>query len=125
MDTTFFLKNLSKAEESVFTDYVFDKKAESIASLLTKFALDAQLLKASIRKFDKHTAYEVEFCLSIPNKTLVAKETSHSINKAVDLAKDRLMLQIKKHLAHLRKNRTHKSIRNQQSVKLEFAEELV
>ncbi|MBD3360988.1 hypothetical protein GF366_04270 [Candidatus Peregrinibacteria bacterium] len=111
MQLNFFKKNLSKNEERAFTDYV-NQKIDSIESLLTKFAYDARLLKASIEKFNKHDAYEVEFCLTLPNKTLVAKETSHTITKAVDLSKDRLISQIKKHLAILRKERSHKSIRH-------------
>jgi len=110
METTFFHKNLNKKEESSFVDYV-NKKLPAISQLLTKFAPDAQLLKVSIEKFTKHDAFEVEFCLTIPTKSLVATEASHQITKAVDLSKDRLVGQIKKHIAMLRKERSHKSIR--------------
>ena len=63
-------------------------------------------------KYEKHDAYEVEFCLNLPAKSLVAKEASHMITKAIDLSKDRLISQLKKHMARLRKDREHKSIRN-------------
>jgi ribosome-associated translation inhibitor RaiA len=116
MDVTFFLQNLSKREEETFKDYV-NEKTPAIASLLTKFADDAQLLKATIEKFEKHDAYEVEFCLALPTKTIVAKEASHNINKAVDLSKDRLVSQLKKHMALLRKDRSHQTIRKPELVK--------
>lgn len=82
--------------------------------MLTKFAEDARILNVSIEKFDKHQAFEVEFCLKLPKKALVSKEASHEINKAVDLSKDRLVVQIKKHMALLRKDRAHKSIRDEE-----------
>ena|SRR3989338_10870016 len=109
MEVTFFQKNLIQSEESTFVDYV-NKKIPAMEALLKRYAKDAKLLKASIEKFDKHDAYEVEFCLALPTKSLVATEASHQITKAVDLAKDRLIAQIKKHLAILRGDRGHKSI---------------
>ena len=111
MEVTFLQKHLNKAEESTFVDYV-NQKLRTIENLLTKFAEDAALLKVSIRKFDKHDAYEVEFCLTLPTKSLVATEASHQISKAVDLSIDRLIAQIKKHMDALRGTRSHKSIRN-------------
>lgn len=122
MEVTFFQKNLNKKEESTFVEYV-NQKLHSIEHLLTRFAKDTNVLKASIEKFNKHDAYEVEFCLALPMKSLVATEASHQISKAVDLSKDRLISQIKKHMDGLHKNRTHKSIRGQQPVRMDhFAE---
>ena len=110
MEVTFFQKNLNKKEESSFVEYV-NQKLPSIEQLLTKFSQDATLLKVSIEKFDKHDAYQVELCLNMPTKSLVATESSHQISKAVDLSKDRLLAQIKKQLAGLRRDRAHTSIR--------------
>lgn len=105
MEITFFHKNLQKEEEGIFVEYV-NSKLESIHTLLKKFADDSAILRISIEKFEKHHAFEVEFDLSLPSNKLIAKETSHEINKSVDLARDRLLGQIKKHLAHLRKDRS-------------------
>jgi ribosome-associated translation inhibitor RaiA len=121
MEVTFFQKNLTKREEKSFTDYL-QGKTDAIENLLTKFATDARLLKASIEKFEKHDAYEVELCLVLPTKSILGKEASHSITKAVDLAKDRLVIQIKKHLQSLRKGRTHKSIRESEVVEEKIEE---
>lgn len=112
MEITFFHKNLTKKEERTFLDYV-NTKVPAIENLLTKFADDASILKVSVEKFEKHDAFQVEFCLMLPTKSLVATEASHQLNKAVDLSKDRLVSQIKKHMAHLRKARSHKSIREE------------
>jgi ribosome-associated translation inhibitor RaiA len=110
MEITFLYKNLTKVEERQFVEYV-EQKRKAIESLLTKFASDAKQLNAAIEKFEKHDAYQVEFCLTLPAKALVSREASHSITKAVDLSKDRLIIQLKKHIALLRKDRAHKSIR--------------
>jgi ribosome-associated translation inhibitor RaiA len=114
METTFFQKNLDKKEESYFVDYV-NQKVPSIEQLLTTFSQDATLLKVSIEKFDKHDAFHVELCLNMPTKTIVATESSHQISKAVDLSKDRLLGQIKKQIAGLRRERAHKSLREEAS----------
>ncbi|MFC1615979.1 HPF/RaiA family ribosome-associated protein [Patescibacteria group bacterium] len=111
MEITYFHKNLSKKEEKFFGEYVITKIG-AIELLLTKFAEDAVILNVCIEKFDKHQAFQVELCLKLPTKSLVAKEASHEINRAVDLSKDRLIIQIKKHMAQLRKDRQHKSIRD-------------
>lgn len=110
METTFHYKNLTKQEEQVFFDYA-STKLPAIEKMLTKFADDASLLKITVERFDKHVAYCTEFCLTLPTKSLVATETSHTITKAVDLSRDRLMIQLKKHLGQLRRERPHKSLR--------------
>lgn len=117
MDVTFYHKNLSPKQQKVLSNYV-QEKLPSIENLLTKFAPDAALLKISAEKFEKHDAFEIEFCLNLPMKTLVANEKSHTIEKAVDLSKDRLITQIKKQMALLRKERGHKSIRKTEQLNM-------
>ena len=115
METVVFTKNTTKKEEALFAKYVESKKPQ-IESLLTKFAEDACILKASLAKFEKHDAYEVELNLQLPLRSVVAKEASHTVNKAVDLSKDRLLGQLKKHVSLLRRDRSHQSIRTDQEV---------
>lgn len=109
MEINIFRNNLAPKEEEIFVNYL-KLKTDAIKDLLTKFSTDAVLLKVSIEKFEKHDAFAVEFCLVLPTKTFVAKEASHQITKAIDLTKDRLVAQIKKHLALLREDRSHKGI---------------
>lgn len=119
-----FQKNLDQKEEVVFVGYL-KQKTSAIEDLLTKFSKDAVLLKVSIEKFEKHDAYEVEFCLTLPTKSMVAREASHQITKAIDLSKDRLVAQIKKHLEMLRQDRSHRSIVKDTSKKTVEVEELI
>ncbi len=110
MEVKFFHKNSTDEENKNFQEY-FEKKLESIKNFTTKFESVDPILKATLEKFAKHDAYEVELQLILPSKTIVAKEASHSIQKALDLSKDRLITQIKKHIAMLRKDREHQSIK--------------
>jgi len=111
MKTDLSYKHLAETEEKEFKKY-FESKIPKIKHLVTKFADDAVLLKASIEKFEKHKAYEVELRLHLPSKELIAKETSHEINKSTDLAKDKLIAQIKKHIEQLQDKRNKESIRD-------------
>jgi len=124
MEISNYKKHLSKEEELEFNDYI-EQKIPSIKSLLTKFAEDAVNLKISVERFEKHNAYQVEMRLSLPTKTLVSEETSHAMTQAIDLSKDKLVQQIKKHMAQLRKDRSHKSIKEPVKLKEEqFIESL-
>ncbi len=107
-----FHKNLSESEKELFDSYL-KQKIRTISKHLTSFAADNKKINATIEKFDKHSAYEVEISVNLPAKLIMAKETSHQIEKAVDLAKDRLVLQLKKHLDTLKLDRTHRSIREE------------
>ena len=122
MEKTFFYKNTNKEEERVFFEYV-NSKTDAIESLLTRFAEDAVILRASIEKFDKHDAYEVELRLDLHRKPLIAREASHQINKAVDLAKDRLVAQVKKNIAQMRDTRPHKAIKEEEKMGTLITEE--
>lgn len=117
MKVTNTYKNLSPQEQEIFDNYMPDK-LKRIENLLKKFEEDAVLLDTTIEKFDKHDAYEVELVLKIPMKTFKAKETSHTILKAVDLSKDRLIVQIKKLMDTIQKeqlqSRRHASLRRPQ-----------
>lgn len=93
-------KNLDDAEKNQFDDYL-DKKMPRFERLITHFAEDAVLLTAVIEKFDKHSAYKVDFKLEIPSHAIMASESSHAITKATDFAVDRLVAQLKKHLEKL------------------------
>lgn len=104
-------KNLSDSEALQFNDYV-EKKISQFEGLLDAYPSDAVTLKVLIEKFEKHDAFSVDMNLTIPKvDKMLASEASHSITKALDLSKDRLVAQIKKVKALKREERAHKSIR--------------
>lgn len=121
METVFFFKNMSQTEEAKLRDYVFTKLPK-FEKILNRFPADAVILQVKGQRFDKHSAYEVEMVLKIPSETLSACEASHMITKAVDLAKDRLDMQIKKSILSVR--REHRAIRSRAKNKIKIGEEL-
>lgn len=117
MEFSYMYKGMDAAEEQQFHQYVEQKHA-AIEGLLTKFSADGKMLQATCEKFEKHDAFKVTFLLTLHGKSIVAEEVSHSLTKAVDDTKDRLLAQLKKHLEQL-KEREHISIRDQENVAIE------
>lgn len=109
METVFFFKNMLPEDEEKLRDY-FTKKLPKFENILGKnFSPDSVLMHVTGERFEKHSAYNVELTLKCPLATITAAEASHMITKAVDLAKDRLEMQLKKAMLHNR--RTHRGIR--------------
>lgn len=88
-------KNISSVEQELFDNY-FESKLKQLETLMSKYPDDTVMLSVKLEKFDKHDAYDVELVLSLPMHKIKANEASHAIMKAVDLAKDRLIVQLKK-----------------------------
>lgn len=109
MKTVFFFKNMDADEEKQLREY-FTIKLKTIEKMVAAFPDDGVLLHVKGEKFNKHSAYDVELMMKLPSHKLVARETSHMITKAVDLAKDRLMLQLKK-TSEQTIGRNHRSIK--------------
>ncbi|PIQ78486.1 hypothetical protein COV82_00855 [Candidatus Peregrinibacteria bacterium CG11_big_fil_rev_8_21_14_0_20_46_8] len=109
METVFYFKNMVAKDEDVLRSYVL-QKVEKIERLMAEHPDDAVLLEVKAERFEKHNAYDVEFILTIPSEKFMARETSHSITKAVDFAKSRLETQLTKHLdINARKHRIVKA----------------
>lgn len=119
METVFFFKNMGTSEEETLRDYVM-KKMPQLEKLLSHFPEDGVILQIKAEKFQKHSAFDVEFVLKLPFETISAREASHTITKAVDFAKDRLTMQLKKSIEHIRRN--HRNIKMQSSLKRQIVE---
>lgn len=104
MNIKFFCKGLSSEVDKKLRDYI-DKKITSFEKLLMEFDDDTVQMQITAERYEKNNAYNVEIILKMPKKTIVANEDSHSIEKAVDLAKDRIIKQMKK---AGEKNRIHR-----------------
>ncbi len=98
-------------EEKLMKEYM-DSKIPRLEKLLSHFEDDTVSLTVRAERFEKNNAYRVELVLEIPGKLLVGIEDSHTIEKAVDLSKDRLLNQIKKHEDQLRnKGKSNSSLK--------------
>ena len=114
MENSFLFKNVAKSEEEKLREY-WAKKLPKIEKLLSHFAPDAVTLQLKAEYFEKHSAYKIDLILKIPSGTLSAEEISHAFTKAVDLALDRLVMQLKKNSIQFR--RAHRSIKARRTVK--------
>lgn len=114
MRISFYFKNTTPTEEQQVQEY-FSKKEKKLAKFLSHFPEDGAHLHITCKKYDKHSAYDIEMKLQFASEVLIAQEASHTITKAVDLAKDRLEMQIKKYddIAH----REHRTLRSRESLK--------
>lgn len=126
MIINYFFKGLDEKEEELVYDYM-PSKLGIIEKTLQHFAEDAAMLSINVERFEKHNAYAVELILKLPKKTIVGKEVSHTLKKAIDYSKDRLLRQIRKHEEGLRKEngyeRAHGSIRKAEVAEPEYAYE--
>lgn len=115
MQTVFLFKGMNKAEEDELREYV-SGKLPKFEKVLSHFSDDGVVLQVKGEKFLKHSAYRIELVMKLPAETLTANEDSHTIKKAVDLAKDRLDLQLKKSVGLMR--RGHRSVRAKNKMNL-------
>lgn len=96
MKIQYSMKNMAAWEQKRLTEYI-EQKMPSFEKLISHFQDDTVSLTIRAERFDKNNAYRVELIFEIPSRLMVGVEDSHSIEKAVDLAKDRLIKQLKKH----------------------------
>lgn len=118
METVFFFKNMLPTEEQQLREY-FSTKLKKFEKIISHFSSDAVILQVKGEKFQKHSAYDVELTMKLPGETITSREASHMITKAVDLAKDRLDMQLKKFIQHLR--RGHRDIKAKSKMKMRTA----
>lgn len=96
MKIQYTFKGMRHWEEVRMKEYA-EAKERGLEKLLTHFQDDTVHLGVRAERFEKNNAYEVELVMEIPGKLLVGKEASHTIEKAIDLAKDRLVTQLRRH----------------------------
>lgn len=111
MKLQYSMKNMATWEEKRMREYTQDK-TPSLEKLMTHFQDDTVSLTVRAERFDKNNAYQVELILEVPGKVLIGKEDSHSIEKAVDLSKDRLVQQLRKYEDQLKnKGKSNSSLK--------------
>lgn len=97
-------QNLVDDEKSLFMEYL-DKKLAKFERLIGEFDPDMVKLDVSIEKFNKNDAFKVEMVMELPKArkhgTLHSSEDSRDIRKAIDLAQDKMLVQMKRSLEKL------------------------
>jgi len=104
MNTYFYFKKINKADEEKLKDYFTKEKTPRLTKLLQHGNFELAKFKMRAEYFLHHNAFEVEVELNIGKQELVAKEKSHNLLKALDLAIDRQIAQLRK-LESIRHNK--------------------
>lgn len=96
MNTYFYFKKIRKNDEKRLKDYFEKEKARRLIKLLQHGNFELAEFKLRAEYFVRHNAFQVEVELSIGKRKLMSKEESHNPLKALDLAIDRQIAQLRK-----------------------------
>ena len=95
MTINYRFKNFNPVEKNLFKNY-FETKLTKLEQLTERFSDDAAKLQINAEKFATKEAYKVTFKLNLPKDRLMASEDDHTIYEAIDLALDKLIVQLRK-----------------------------
>ena len=95
LSISYTYKNLSPRDKDFIQDYL-PKKLERFENLLKRFEDKDCRLEVKAEKFATKAAYMVELTLHLPRYRLMAAEDDHTMIEAIDLAVDKLIIQLRK-----------------------------
>jgi len=95
MHIQFSYKNVDSGDKKFLENYL-DKKVSRLQTLLSVEDFAHANLALRVEKFVKKEAYQVEIHLQAPQEKLLASEDDHTITEALDLALDKLVIQLRK-----------------------------
>ncbi len=97
MQTTYSFKKLGEFDLHFCRQY-FEQKVDAVERALPKLGPDAETkLDVRVERFAKKKAFKVTFQLRAGTQHWIAEEDDHTLREAIDLAKDKLVLQMRKH----------------------------
>lgn len=95
MKTNFSFKNLFLTEKEFVENYFSkDEKLGKIQAIVNRLNSD-ETLEVRVEKFAKKSAYKVSLILQRPLNLMVS-EDDHTLQEAIDLAKDKLLERLRK-----------------------------
>ena len=71
-------------------------KIPQLEKLIHRQAEDSASLRIKAEKFASKSAYKITLDLKLPKQSFLVSEDDHTIVEAIDLAKDKLIAQLKK-----------------------------
>lgn len=101
MNIQFLYKQVSERNKKFLQEYI-TKKIDRFKKLIPEQELEIGRLEIKSEKFAKKEAYKVELFLSLPEHQFRASEDDHTIIEALDLALDKLIIQIRKEFEKLK-----------------------
>ena len=99
LQPSYSYKNLPPQDKNILQNYL-PQKLERFENLLKHFNNKEPRLDIRAEKFATKAAYLVELTLHLPRYRLMAKEDDHTIVEAIDLAVDKLIIQLRKLVNH-------------------------
>ncbi|MFZ5363954.1 MAG: HPF/RaiA family ribosome-associated protein [Patescibacteria group bacterium] len=95
MKIDYFFKNLDPNEKKWCEEYL-ETKIPQLEKLIHRNFEDSAALRVKAEKFNTKSAYKVTLDLKLPKQSFLVSEDDHTIVEAIDLAKDKLIAQLKK-----------------------------
>jgi len=97
VQVTYSFKKVGEFDQHFCRQYM-DRKAESVERALPRVRPDAEVaLQFRAERFAKKKAFKVTLTLRVGAHQWMAEEDDHTLQEAIDLAKDKLILQMRKH----------------------------
>lgn len=97
MQITYSFKKIGEFDQHFCRQYV-DRKVEAVERALPKLRPDADVvLTFRAERFAKKKAFKVTLALRAGTHEWMAEEDDHTLQEAIDLAKDKLILQMRKY----------------------------
>lgn len=87
---------MAQWEQNRVSEYTMSK-TPALEKLIQHMDHDEVKLLVRAQRFEKNNAYRIELVLEMRSNVFVGTEDSHSMDRAIDLAKDRLVKQMKKY----------------------------
>jgi ribosomal subunit interface protein len=95
MKIDYFFKNFTPSEKKWCEEYI-EAKMPQLEKLIHRNFEDSVALRVKAEKFNTKSAYKVTLDLKLPKRSFLVSEDDHTIAEAIDLAKDKLVAQLKK-----------------------------
>ncbi|MDD5043179.1 MAG: HPF/RaiA family ribosome-associated protein [Patescibacteria group bacterium] len=95
MVINFRYKNFTPEEKERFEKY-FNEKLPRLEEWLGGFESNEAKLRVAAEKFSKKAAYNLILELNLPKDHLRSSEDDHTITEVIDLALDKLIIQLRK-----------------------------
>lgn len=95
LSISYTYKNLNPRDKNFLESYLA-KKIERFQNLMQRFKSEECRLEVKAEAFATKAAYLIELSLYLPRTKLMAKEDDHTMIEAIDLAVDKLIIQLRK-----------------------------
>lgn len=97
MQIAYSFKKLSEFDQHFCRQYI-ERKVEAVERAIPHLRPDATIaLQFRAERFAKKKAFKVTLALNAGGSHWMAEEDDHTLQEAIDLAKDKLILQMRKH----------------------------